>query len=127
MTLADITDLAYTFKYNSRDDNRLATPYLRVFLNDGTADVLYDPNECGSATPTEGVFHTIDVMQQTTLRYTDDACDHNDTKTWSELVAAHGSEEISGINVTTGFAGGQMVTATVQSMTINDQTFDFGG
>jgi hypothetical protein len=125
-TLADIEKLAYTVSHGSADHSKIGVPYLRVFLNDDTADVVLDPTECATRVPAEDTANTFDLTT-TTLRYTDDACGANAKQlTWEQVVADHGDDVISGIYVTTGWSGGADLTATLRSFAINGQTFTFG-
>jgi predicted Rossmann fold nucleotide-binding protein DprA/Smf involved in DNA uptake len=45
---------------------------------------------------------------------------------WATVKAAHSNEVISGIYVTTGFAGGADLSAILRSLSVNGQTFTFG-
>lgn len=126
LTLADITSLGYTFSYSTSNNAALGAPYFRVFLNGDNDDVVYDPTECATVNPPENTSTTVDVMQATKLRYDDDPCGANYTPlTWDQIVAAHGSDVVSGIYVTQGFAGGLNATAFLTGLTAN-QTFSFG-
>lgn len=126
--LSDIASLAYTARYSTSDGSPLGAPYLRVFLNDDTVDVVFDPTECATASPAEGVLHTFDVTAGN-VRYNDDACDGiaPDQQAWSDVVADHGDDVISGVYVTTGFSGGKDARATLTKLDVNDVGFTFGG
>ena len=125
-TLADVEKLAYTFRYQTSDDKALGAPYMRIFLK-GDHDVVLDPTECATADPAEATDLTLDMTQATKLRYDDDACGASyEPKTWDDIVADHGDEVISGIYVTTGFAGGTDVRVTLKSLAVNDDVFRFG-
>jgi opacity protein-like surface antigen len=99
LTLADVTDLSYTFNYQALHEpagptpgsSYTAAPYLRIFLNGDTDDVMLDPPELS----------------------------------WAALLAAHGTDVISGIYITQGFAVGDSFSATVPQMTFNGDTFEF--
>jgi hypothetical protein len=114
MKLKDITALAYTYRYSTSDDKGIGAPYLRVFLNGDSVDVVYDPTECATVTPSEDTDHTVDVLAADKLR------------SWDDIVADHGDDVVTGIYVTTGFAGGHDVFATLERLTVNDETFHFG-
>ena len=62
------------------------------------------------------------------VRYHDDSCDGvlPDQQPWSNVVAAHGSDVISGIYVTTGFTGGSNLTALLRDLSVNGHQFTFG-
>lgn len=126
-TLAEVSELVYTFNYTTSNGSALGAPYMRIFLNGDTDDVLLDPTECATAVPTEGEDHTLDITDGTKLRYSDDPCGASyNPQTWDEIVADHGDEMISGVYVTTGFAGGQDVRTVLRSMRVNGESFDFG-
>lgn len=126
LTLADITALGFTETHNSSDDSAIASPYLRVFLNGDTSDVVFDPTECATTVPAENVANHYDVVAGD-VRYNDDACDGiaPDQQPWADVVAAHGTDVVSGIYITTGFAGGLDLSALVSDLTVNADTFQF--
>ena len=131
--LSQITALAYTFRYITSNDAAIGAPYLRVFLNEDDADasndgvVLLDATECATASPPEDEAITLDMVTATKLRYNDDACGASyDPQTWTEILAAHGDDVISGIYVTTGFSGGQGLHAWVTDLKVNGDQFHFG-
>ena len=45
---------------------------------------------------------------------------------WATVVAAHGTEVVSGIRVTTGFTGGDTLAAILRSLKVNGTNFVFG-
>lgn len=126
LTLADITALEFTETHNSSDDSPIASPYLRVFLNGDTDDVIFDPTECATTVPAENVANHYDVVTGD-VRYDDDSCDGvpPDQQAWADVVAAHGTDVVSGIYITSGFAGGLDLSALVADLTVNDDTFLF--
>lgn len=126
LTLADISALSYTLRWNSTNGSPLASPYLRVFLNNDTDDVIFDPTECATAAPTENVNHTFSATTDN-VRYDDDGCDGipPDQQPWADVIIAHGSDVISGIYVTQGFAGGENASALLTHLTVNDTDFCF--
>ena len=111
-TLASLTQLSYTVDHSSADDSAIAAPYLRIFLGGGAHDVIFDATKCATTVPPEDQFNTFEVTAGE-VRYDDDSCDGvpPDQQPWATVVAAHGSEVISGIYVTTGFTGGTDLTA----------------
>jgi hypothetical protein len=127
MTLSQITALRYTFSYDTSDNSPLGAPYLRVFLNNDTKDVIFDATECATESPAEKTSLTFNVIAGD-VRYDDDSCDGvpPDQQPWADVVAAHGSDVISGIYVSTGFSGGKDVYATLTGLTVNSKTFHFG-
>lgn len=129
LTLGDIDQLSFTVKHSSANDSPIASPYLRVFTNDGTNDhsVIFDATECATVVPTEDGNHTYEVTAGS-VRYDDDACDGvpPDQQDWDVVKAAHAGEEITGIFVTTGFTGGTGLSAILRNLTVNDESFTFG-
>jgi hypothetical protein len=73
------------------------------------------------------VFNKFEVVGKD-VRYDDDSCDGvlPDQQPWSNVVAAHGSDVISGIYVTTGFTGGSNLTALLRGLNVNGHQFTFG-
>ena len=126
--LKDITTLKYAITYETTDNRPIGVPYLRVFLNNGTADVIYDPTECATASPPEDMRKQFDVVDGAGVRYSDDSCDGTppDQQSWADVVAAHGDDVISGVYVTAGFSGGTNLHAWLNDLTVNDKEFHFG-
>jgi hypothetical protein len=129
--LKDITALKYAVSYQDDDNAPLGMPYLRVFLNDEPSgnpdDVVFDPTECATASPAQNDVAQYDVLKSTKLRYDDDPCGANyQPLSWDQVVADHGDETVTGIMVTTGFAGGHNVEAWLHDLTANAKTFHFG-
>lgn len=127
LTLAQITQLSFTVMHSSADGNPEASPYLRIFLNGGTDDVIFDPTQCATTVPTESVFHTYEVTTGD-VRYDDDGCSGAPPgqQPWATVVAAHASEVVSFIAVTTGFTAGTTLAAILRSLTVNGTAFVFG-
>jgi hypothetical protein len=126
-TLADIKELAYTVMHSTSDASKISAPYLRVFLNGGQDDVIFDATQCATTVPQENVFNNYEVVGSS-VRYDDDSCDGvaPDQQSWADVVAAHGTDIVSGIRVTTGFAGGTDLNAILRSITVNGTEFVFG-
>jgi hypothetical protein len=135
LTLADVTDLSYTFSYQALHEpagptpgsSYTAAPYLRIFLNGDTDDVMLDPSHCAQAPPVD---QNTDVTLQivgNAVRYDDDGCTTLPELSWADLLAAHGADVITGIYITQGFAVGDSFSATVPQMTFNGDTFEFAG
>jgi hypothetical protein len=110
--------------HSSADGNAIASPYLRIFLNNNTDDVIFDPTQCATTVPTESVFHTYEVTTGD-VRYDDDPCS-GAQQPWATVVAAHGSDVVSRITVTTGFTGGDTLAAILRSLKVNGTAFVFG-
>ena len=126
LTLSQITQLSYKVMYSAADTAPIREAYLRIFLNDDSHDVIFDATKCATVVPDKNVFTTFEVDGSDSVRYDDDACTSGD-QTWADVVAAHGSDAISGIYVTTGFTGGSDLTALLRSLSVNGHTFTFGG
>jgi hypothetical protein len=128
LTLSQITQLSYTEMHSAANqgDNPIGTPYLRIFLAGGH-DVIFDATLCATVVPAEDAFATHEVTTST-VRYDDDGCDGiaPDQQAWAAVVAAHGSEVVEGIYVTTGFTGGDMLTAILRSIKVNGTEYVFG-
>ena len=127
LTLAQLTQLSFTVKHSSADDNAITSPYLRIFLDGDTHDVIFDATQCATVVPAEDVFSTHEVVGSD-VRYDDDGCDGvaPDQQAWANVVAAHGSKVVSGIKVTTGFTGGATLSALLRSIKVNGTEYVFG-
>jgi collagen triple helix repeat protein len=126
LKLSDIHQLAYTVEHSTADGNAIGSPYLRIFLAGGH-DVIFDATKCATTVPAENVFHTYEVTNGD-VRYDDDSCDGSapGQQSWANAVAAHGSEIVTGIRVTTGFTGGDTLSALLRSLEVNGDKFVFG-
>ena len=130
LTLGDINQLSYVIEHSSGNDSPIAAPYLRIFLEDDAHvahDVIFDPTTCATVVPPEDQFNTFEVTTGD-VRYDDDSCDGvpPDQQPWATVKAAHGTEVISGITVTAGFAGGIPLAAILRSLSVNGHAFTFG-
>lgn len=135
LTLSQITQLSYKVMYSAADTAPIGEAYLRIFVNNGQDDVVFDATQCATTVPDKNVFTTFEVVGQD-VRYDDDACDgqgnHNypgsppGQQTWQSVLDHHGGEAVSGIYVTTGFTGGNDLTALLRSLSVNGHTFTFG-
>ena len=124
LTLGDISELAYRIMHSTSDDNAISAPYLRIFLNNDNDDVIFDPTQCATTVPAEDTFQTFEVTTGS-VRYDDDSCTGSQ-QPWATVKAAHSTEVISGIYVTTGFAGGADLSAILRSLSVNGHVFTFG-
>ena len=127
LTLGGINQLSYVIEHSSQNDSPNAAPYLRIFLENDTHDVIFDPTECATVAPPEDQFNTFEVTTGD-VRYDDDPCAGGPPaqQSWATVKAAHGTEVISGIYVTAGFAGGIPLAAILRSLSVNGQAFTFG-
>jgi Collagen triple helix repeat (20 copies) len=126
LKLADIHQLSYTVEHSTADGNAIGSPYLRIFLADGH-DVIFDATKCATTVPDENVFNTYEVTHDD-VRYDDDSCDGSapGQQAWANVLAAHGSQIITGIKVTTGFTGGNTLSALLRSLKVNGTDYVFG-
>src|SRR4051794_18173613 len=122
--LSDIASLSFRARFSTGDDNAVAVPYLRIFLEGDTHDVIYSPNTQPALDVAEDVFHTWDARAGT-VRYDDDPGDNPDS-TWADVLADHGDDAISGIYVTIGFTGGTNLTGMLSDFAVNGDSFHFG-
>ena len=127
LTLSAIHQLSYSVKHSTADGNAIGSPYLRIFLDGGTHDVIFDATQCATVVPTENVNHTYEVTTGD-VRYDDDSCDGvaPDQQAWAAVVAAHGSDVVSSIKVTTGYTGGNTLAALLRSIKVNGTEHVFG-
>jgi len=127
LKLNQITQLSYTSMYSASDAAPIGAPYLRIFLNNDKDDVIFDATQCAKTVPSKNVFNTYEVVGHE-VRYDDDGCDGvpPDQQSWAAVLAAHGSDVVSGINVTTGYTGGADLTAILRSISVNGSSFVFG-
>lgn len=123
LTLGELSELGYTITHNTSDDSPISAPYLRVFLEGDTHDVVFSPSTQPGGAPAENTANAFDV-DAGTVRYDDDPGNGPD-QAWADVVAAHGSEVVSGIYVTAGFSGGMDLSALMESLTVNADTFRF--
>jgi len=125
-TLDQIHQLSYEVMYSAADTAPIGEAYLRIFLSNGK-DVIFDATKCATTVPEKNVFHKFEVVGND-VRYDDDSCDGvpPDQQQWSDVVAAHSSDVISGIYVTTGYTGGSNLTALLRSLSVNGHQFTFG-
>jgi hypothetical protein len=125
--LKDISKLVYTVQYETSNAAAIGTPYLRIFLNNDTNDVIFDGTKCATVSPAEDTPLTFDVTHGD-VRYDDDSCDGvpPDQQPWANVVAAHGNDVISGIYISAGFTGGQNLHAWLTDLAVNDKQFHFG-
>ena len=123
--LGDIVNLVYTGSFSSATPTGGAgAPYLRVFLEADTHDVIFSPNTQPFPLVTEDVLHQWDVTEGT-VRYDDDAGNNPDSP-WQVIVAEHATEIISGIYVTVGFSAGTNLTGCLRTLNVNERVFLLG-
>ena len=127
MTLREVKNLVYYMRYTATNDSGgVGVPYLRIFLNNDNNDAIFSPNtQSPDADIAEGPFHEW-VATSGSWRYDDDSGTGPD-QSFSQLVAAHGNDTISGIYISTGFSNGQNLSSLLRWMQVNGVTYHFGG
>ena len=128
LKLSEIKQLSYTSEYSAADAAPIGAPYLRIFLNGDNDDVVFDATQCAKVVPPVNVLNTFEVTTGD-VRYNDDPCDGGSApgqQSWDDVVAAHSSDVVSGIYVTTGFSGGKDLSALLRSISVNGSSFVFG-
>jgi hypothetical protein len=127
--LSAITSLTYYMRYVADSaTGGVGAPYLRVFTEAGTHDIIFSPN---TQTPdpdvAEGPFHEW-VGTSGTWRYDDDpgsGGQYGNGAPLSQVIADHGTESISGIFISTGFSLGTNLAALLRWTEINGERFVF--
>ena len=125
-TLSSVKNLVYYARYLATDDTGgVGVPYLRIFLNNNTHDAIFSPNtQQPNPDVAQGPFHEW-VATSGSWRYDDDGGNGPD-ESYADLLAAHGSETISGIRVSVGNSAGANLQALLRWMQINGKTYNFG-
>jgi hypothetical protein len=124
-----VKNLVYYARYVADSAPSGDAPFLRVWTENDANDAIFNP-ETQTPDPdiTQGPFHEW-VATSGSWRYNDDAGSTPD-ESFADLLAAHGTETISRVTVTTGFAGASGGGINLQSvlrwMQINGKTFNFG-
>jgi hypothetical protein len=126
--LSAVKSLSYYARYvSATDTGGVGVPYLRVFTDGSGTDEhssIFSPNTQRPDPDTEeGPFHEW-VATSGSWRYDDDAGTGPDVP-FSQLIAEHGSETITGIYITTGFSAGSELAALLRWMEINGERFVF--
>jgi hypothetical protein len=124
MRLGDIVNLVYTASYSTDNDTTVGVPYLRVFLEGDTHDVIFSPNTQPIPLVAEDVLNRWDVTEGT-VRYDDDPGADPDSP-WEVIAAEHADEIISGIYVTVGFSAGTDLTGCLRTLSVNESVFLLG-
>ena len=117
MRFGDIVRLVYTAKFSSATDTAgEGAPYLRVFLDGDTHDVIFSPNTQPVPSVAEDVFHQWDVT----------GGGNGPDSPWSAIEAAHANQVISSIAVSVGFTIGTDLTGCMRTLGVNESVFLFG-
>ena len=128
LTLSQVNDFSFTFNYKQAGKLSGATPYARIFLDtdgNGTtdADVILDPSLGGAVTPVQGADISFGTADDS-VRYDDDAGESGQV-TWAEVKSDHGTDVITKVVVSQGYAMGTDVSALLKSITFNGEKFNF--
>jgi hypothetical protein len=110
-----VKNLVYYMRYvtSSSSSPTVEGPYLRVWTNGNVDDAVFSPStQAPDPDNAQGPFHEW-VATSGTWRYDDDAGSGPDSPL-SEILAAHGSEPISRITITTGFSSGTNLAALLR-------------
>jgi hypothetical protein len=133
--LSAVRSLSYYARYVTEGDTGgVGVPYLRVRTQAGgtTHSIIFSPNtQPPDPDMSEGPFHEW-VATSGVWRYDDDGGECTGQYAcpgarFSQVVADHGTEPISGIRVTTGFSAGLNLTGLLRWLEVNGQTFVFRG
>lgn len=124
--LSSAKNLVYYARYLATDNTSgVGAPYLRIFLNNNSNDAIFSPDtQQPNPDIAQGPFHEW-VATSGSWRYDDDGGNGPD-ESYAALLAAHGTETISGIVVSTGRSAGTNLQALMRWMQINGKTYTFG-
>ena len=133
LKLSEVGNFSFTFSYNQRENWSGAVPYGRIWLDtngngawDRNADeaIMFDPSKGGAfGTLSQGIDHSFGTSDNS-VRFSDDS-GIGGQRTWDEVVAAHGDEDVVMVGVSAGFTGSTNVSATLKKLTFNGETFSF--
>ena len=129
--LSAVKSLLYKARYTSDGDTGgVGVPYLRIFTDSDAHSVIFSPNTQPPDSDTaEGPFH-LWAATSGLWRYDDDTGSGGEYGVngapFMEVVGDHGTETISGIYITTGFAAGDNLAALLRSFEINGERKVFG-
>jgi hypothetical protein len=126
-TLADVQSLSFYARYVAdTDTGGVGVPYLRIFLNNNANDMIFSANtQTPNPDMAQGPFHEW-VTTAGSWRYQDDIGDGPDSP-FATLQAAHATEVISKVCISTGFTSGTNLAALLRWAEVNGQTFTFRG
>jgi hypothetical protein len=133
LKLSEVGNFSFTFSYNQRENWSGAVPYGRIWLDtnengvwDRAADeaIMFDPSRGGAfGTLSQGIDHSFGTSDNS-VRFNDDS-GNGGQRTWDEVVAAHGDEDVVMVGVSAGFTGSTNVSAMLKKLTFNGETFSF--
>jgi hypothetical protein len=123
---SDGKHLAFAARYTA-DTNTggVGVPYLRIFLENDTADAIFSPN---TQTPdpdfAQGPFHTW-VATAGSWRYDDDTGTGPESP-FKTIQNAHADETISNICITVGSTAGTNLSSLLRTWEVNTKDYAFG-
>jgi hypothetical protein len=118
LTLGSVAHLSYTARYSTDDNTTVGVPYLRIFTESASPDhdVIFSPNTQQDPAVSENTFHHW-VVTSGTVRYDDDPGNGAD-QPWAAVQTAHASDIITDVCVTTGFSGGENLSAILRKLDV---------
>jgi len=133
LTLSDVDDFSFAYKYNQAGSTTGAAPYARIWLDtnengvrdrSGDEAIMFDPSKGGSfGTLSQGIDHSFGTSDNS-VRFNDDSGISGQRK-WDDVVAAHSDEDVIMVGVSAGFTGSTNVSAMLKKLTFNGETFSF--
>ncbi len=128
--LSSVESLSYYMRYVSTGDSGgVGVPYLRIFTDDGAGgenSSIFSPNtQSPDPVTEEGPFHEW-VATSGSWRFNDDGGSFPDIS-YVDLIAANGTQLITGIYISTGFSNGTDLASLLRWVEINGQRFAFRG
>jgi hypothetical protein len=126
-----VKSISWSVRYRATANGPFAAPYMRLFLNDGTAapagdhNIIFSPNtQSPDPDLDEGEFNEY-VMTQGSVRYDDDPGNGPDSP-WATIKAAHATDVVTyDICLTQGFSGGANADALLRWVEVNGKKFVF--
>ena len=123
---SDVKHLAYEARYTATNNTGgVGVPYLRIFLENDTADAIFSPNtQLPDPDFAQGPFHTW-VATAGSWRYNDDIGTGPESP-FKTIQNAHADETISGICISVGNSAGTNLSALLRTWEVNTKDYAFG-
>jgi hypothetical protein len=123
---SDVKHLAYEAQYTATNNTGgVGVPYLRIFLENDTADAIFSPNtQLPDPDFAQGPFHTW-VATAGSWRYDDDTGTGPDSP-FKTIQNDHADETISGICISVGNSAGTNLSALLRTWEVNTKDYAFG-
>jgi hypothetical protein len=126
--LSAVKKLVYQASYTSTPPVNGPEPYLRIWLGDGSHDLIFSPGSQPVPDVGPGPVHVWDATAGT-WRYDDDDASkgvpYGAGAAFSQVLADHGADLIVRITVTTGWTPCTGLSSTLVQWDINDESFVF--